>query len=94
MKIHQDKLIIPQHSSSSALPLDKSLSKDEEWLSLKDMTRYLKISRSTISRLVQTNKIPSIKLGGTLVFPKHLTNNILQNQSLKDLDINDLNNLK
>lgn len=76
---------------TSALPLDKALSKDEEWLSLKDETRHLKISRSTVNRLVQANKIPSLKLGGTLVFPKHLINNILQNQALQGFDINNQN---
>ncbi|WP_431135109.1 helix-turn-helix domain-containing protein [Psychroserpens mesophilus] len=91
MKKQQNDLTLPQNPNLSVLPLDKSIIKDEEWLSIKDIMRYLNISRSTVNRLVQGNKIPSIKLGGTLVFPKHLINNILQNQSLKDLDISEYN---
>ena len=87
MKIEKDKLTISQNSVLHAQPINKFVIKDEEWLSIKDVTNYLKISRSTVNRLVQSNKIPSIKLGGTLVFPKHLINNILQNQSLKGLDL-------
>jgi hypothetical protein len=36
--------------------------------------------------LVQQNKIPSIKLGGTLMFPKNLINNIMLQKALKQMD--------
>jgi len=93
MKTTQKEHSVPKPQNTGKIYFDKSLIKDEEWLSMQDMMRYFKISRSTLKRLVQGNKIPSIKLGNSLVFPKNLTNKILQDQALKHLDISNSNGM-
>ncbi|TYA55291.1 helix-turn-helix domain-containing protein [Formosa maritima] len=70
------------------IKMNNSLIKTEEWYNIQDMMDYLKVSRSTLNRLVRTKQLPSLKLGGTLMFPKNLINSIMQNQSLKHIKPN------
>jgi hypothetical protein len=44
------------------------------------------MSERSISRLVNQNKIPNVKLGGTLMFPKNLMNNIMLQNALKQME--------
>jgi hypothetical protein len=75
----------PQKPTTEQQPLVIN-SADEEWYNIQDMMVHFKMSRRSINRLVQQNKIPSIKLGGTLMFPKNLINNIMLQKALKQMD--------
>jgi len=44
---------------------------DEKYLTTRETSRFLKISISTLNRLVKRNKIPSYKLGHRRLFDKH-----------------------
>jgi hypothetical protein len=71
----------------STRPLDGMVnSADEVWFNIQDLAFYLKMSERSISRLVNQNKIPNVKLGGTLMFPKNLMNNIMLQNALKQME--------
>lgn len=62
----------------------------EEWYNIQELMAYLKMSRRSINRLVQQNQIPHVKLGGTLMFPKILINNLMLQNALKQMNKNHL----
>jgi hypothetical protein len=64
-------------------------SAEEVWINIQDMMAQFKLSRRSINRLVQQNQIPNTKLGGTLMFPKNLINNIMLQKALKQMDKRD-----
>ncbi len=43
---------------------------DEKYLNIKETSRFLKISTSTLNRLIKQNGIPSYKIGDRRLFDK------------------------
>jgi excisionase family DNA binding protein len=43
---------------------------EEKYLDIKETSRFLKISMSTLNRLIKQNKIPSYKIGDRRLFDK------------------------
>lgn len=72
--------------TANGLILDMALAKEEEWYTTEDMMYHFKLSRSSIYRLRVRNKIPALKLGGTIVYPKSLVNKILMHKAMSNLN--------
>jgi len=48
------------------------MSKESEWLSLKEVSELLRISKETLYKLVYKKKIPCIKIGRQYRFSKNI----------------------
>ncbi|WP_299778641.1 helix-turn-helix domain-containing protein [uncultured Formosa sp.] len=77
---------IPQ-SQIENIHLDPYLFKNEEWLTTDQAIAHLNISRSTLYRLRKQHRVPSLKLGGSPIFPKHYLNKVLLLRAERNLKL-------
>ena len=68
------------------LEFDPRLLENEVWLTNQQITTHLNISRSTLYRLRKKHNIPSFKLGGTPIYPKHLLNKLFLRKAMGNVD--------
>lgn len=50
----------------------------EEWLNTAETMSYFRVSDRTLYRWRETQQIPSLKVGGTVLYPLNLLNQILR----------------
>ena len=48
------------------------------FLTTTDVATVLRLTRQTVHRLLMTGELPSIKLGGSRLIPKHVIDDLLQ----------------
>ena len=70
--------------------LDRVLSTNKTWLSVKDLSKYISISESKIREMISKNTIPFQKIDGTIRFSRKkidiwiLTGNLNPTKSQRD----------
>ena len=66
------------------LVLNPGMISNEEWYTTHDVMKLFNISRSSVYRLRVRKQLPAFKLGGTIVFPKTLINQLLLVKATQD----------
>ncbi|MDO6801933.1 helix-turn-helix domain-containing protein [Wenyingzhuangia sp. 1_MG-2023] len=70
------------------LEFDAKLLENEIWLTTEEAMLHLNLSRSTIYRLRKNQDIPTFKLGGIPMYPKHFLNKLFIQKSISNLEKN------
>ena len=55
----------------------------EEVFDVKELTKYLRCSNSTVRKLVRNNQIPNFRIASRIFFKKSLIDIWIQNQCIK-----------
>ena len=56
---------------------------NNDLLTVKEVLKYLRISRTSLYRLIKEQDFPCIKLGGKLLFRKHEIDKYLETKKVK-----------
>lgn len=64
----------PQPSTHTVLP------PNETWLNTAETMRYFRVSERTLLRWRNTQQLPCLKVGGTILYPLQLANQLLLNR--------------
>lgn len=73
---------IQNHVAAASMIMDAQMIANEEWYTTNDIMQHFNISRSSLYRLRNNNEIPTLKLGGIIMFPKSLINKLLMDKAL------------
>lgn len=58
----------------------------DEILDIKEVTKYLRCSDSTVRKLIKRREIPNFRIANRIYFKKTLIDNWIYNQCLKSVD--------
>lgn len=58
-----------------------------EVFDVKELTRYLRCSDSTVRRLIKNKEIPNFRIANRIYFKKALIDMWIQNQCLKSVEV-------
>lgn len=59
----------------------------EETFDVKELTRYLRCSDSTVRKLIKNREIPNFRIANRIYFKKELIDIWIQNQCLKSVEV-------
>lgn len=59
----------------------------EEVLNVKELTKYLRCSDSTVRKLIKNKEIPNYKIANRFYFKKELIDIWIQNQCMKSVEV-------
>lgn len=59
----------------------------EETFDVKELTRYLRCSDSTVRKLIKNREIPNFRIANRIYFKKELIDIGIQNQCLKSVEV-------
>ena len=59
----------------------------EEVLNVKELTKYLRCSDSTVRKLIKNKEIPNFKIANRFYFKKELIDIWIQNQCMKSVEV-------
>ena len=59
----------------------------EEVFDVKELTRYLRCSDSTVRKLIKNREIPNFRIANRIYFKKELIDIWIQNQCLKSVEV-------
>lgn len=59
----------------------------EETFDVKELTRYLRCSDSTVRKLIKNREIPNFRIANRIYFKKALIDIWIQNQCLKSVEV-------
>ena len=59
----------------------------EETFDVKELTRYLRCSDSTVRKLIKNRVIPNFRIANRIYFKKELIDIWIQNQCLKSVEV-------
>lgn len=59
----------------------------EEIFDVKELTRYLRCSDSTVRKLIKNREIPNFRIANRIYFKKALIDIWIQNQCLKSVEV-------
>ena len=59
----------------------------EEIYDVKELTRYLRCSDSTVRKLIKNREIPNFRIANRIYFKKALIDIWIQNQCLKSVEV-------
>ncbi|WP_036820524.1 helix-turn-helix domain-containing protein [Polaribacter sp. Hel1_85] len=76
----------PPKLQNTHVEFDSHLLENEVWLTTEEVMAHLNVSRSTMNRLRKQQNIPSIKLGHSPMYPKHLLNKIFIYKALGNIN--------
>lgn len=60
----------------------------DEILDIKEVTKYLRCSDSTVRKLIKRREIPNFKIANRIFFKKELIDTWINNQCLKSVEVN------
>lgn len=58
-----------------------------EVLNVKELTKYLRCSDSTVRKLIKNKEIPNFKIANRFYFKKELIDIWIQNQCMKSMEV-------
>ena len=59
----------------------------EEVFDVKELTKYLRCSDSTVRKLIKNKEIPNFRIANRIYFKKELIDIWIQNQCLKSVEV-------